>query len=94
MEREAMQLGAFQRLVMYASPASATVRRCAPAITTSVSMRRRSSRSACTRVSPSARAVERFRPIRRLTRTPPAHQVPYQTSRPPLSQRTNSRPVP
>lgn len=79
---------------MYASPASPTVRRCAPAITTSVSIRRRSSRSACTRVSPSVRPAERLSPILRLTRTPPAHQVPYQLSRPPLSQRAKSRPEP
>ena len=79
---------------MYASPASATVRRCAPAITTSVSIRRRSSRSACTRVSPSADPAERLRPIRRLTRTPPAHHVPYQLSLPPLSRRAKSRPEP
>lgn len=43
-------------------------------------MRRRSSRSACTRVSPSEGPCARFGPILRLTRTPPAHHEPYQLS--------------
>src|SRR3712207_7770400 len=34
--------------------------------------------------------ARRFSPILRLTRTPPAHQVPYQCSRPPESVRERS----
>lgn len=43
---------------------------------------RRSSRSACVRVSPSLVDGRRFGPSRRVTRTPPDHQEPYQLSRP------------
>jgi hypothetical protein len=53
---------------MYASPASPMARRCLLATTVVASTRRRSSRSGCVRVSPSALPALRLRPILRFTR--------------------------
>ena len=80
---------------MYAPPASATVVRWrAGDDDLGRRMRRRSSASACVRVSPSPCRLARLGPRRRLTRRPPTHHEPYQVSRPLPSVRTESRPVP
>jgi hypothetical protein len=64
------------------------------ATTVSLAIRRRSSASACVRVSPSLHPARRLTPRRRLTRRPPTRHDPYQVSRPLPSERTKSRPEP
>ncbi len=62
---------------MYAVAASSSVRRWARRDDLAVPIRRRSSASACVRVSPSARASATLEPEAALDARPPTRQEPY-----------------